>query len=182
MRPPVLNKTDFYRRFFNSEFGNHGLMWESLEEYQDSRFADCVVFRTKIPGGRCQYDVLPQDAPRLWGEFIKSYGLGNVSIHAAMPVEAVLLNAEVTRSPGGLHVFGATVQAHMRVGLATAGQHLNGLAADHLLRRLMLPTDYDWIMNLLDEYPGHVIETTALDRPWGWVPGAQSVVWEVRNY
>lgn len=182
MKRPVLNKQDFYRRFFNGEFGNHGLMWQTLAEYRESRYPHEVVIRTKTPGGLCQYDVSPQDVSAVWRRFRERYNEQDLVLNAAMPARFVLLNAEVSLTPAGLYVFGSTEPGHMRPSLAASGQHHFGLAANQLLRSRLCPGGYDWLMELLDGYPGHVVELTALNRTWGWHPGGRTVFWEVRNF
>lgn len=57
-----------------------------------------------------------------------------------------------------------------------------GSAAWGLLRTVLNPNSLDDLRVLLDEYPGHVVELSALDRCFGTVPGRNAIVWEVRNY
>lgn len=57
-----------------------------------------------------------------------------------------------------------------------------GSAALVLLDNILNPASREDLEHLLLEYPGHVIELSALDVCFGTVPGRNAVIWEVRKY
>ena len=73
------------------------------------------------------------------------------------------------------------VRLPMRSALAQRTLHADGLMALGLLKCYLDDPSYDNMMNLLDEYPDHVVEFTAFSRGMG-VLGWASCVWEVRRY
>ena len=40
----------------------------------------------------------------------------------------------------------------------------------------------EWIYELLENYPDHVIEFNCFTEPWGTLPGYNVVFWEGRSY
>lgn len=57
-----------------------------------------------------------------------------------------------------------------------------GLKARLMLKYYMWWDDYEWILNLLDKYPEHIIEFTTYSVPVGGIPNRNTVIWEVRHY
>ncbi len=56
-----------------------------------------------------------------------------------------------------------------------------GLQAAAVIRKHLNDNSHDDLRELLDTYPGHVVELTALDRCVGTVPHRNAVIWEVRG-
>ena len=70
----------------------------------------------------------------------------------------------------------------MPIALGCGHTHSFGLRADMMVRGCMTPSSYsDW-RELLDLYPGHVLEVSIWDSCIGDVPGRNAVVWEIRKY
>jgi hypothetical protein len=63
-----------------------------------------------------------------------------------------------------------------------APKRWEGSAATVLLRTVLNENSYDDLIALLETYPGHVVELSALDVCFGTVPGRNAVTWEVRQY
>lgn len=63
-----------------------------------------------------------------------------------------------------------------------APRRWEGSAAPALLRSVLNENSYDDLMILLETYPEHVVELTALDVCFGTCPHRNGVVWEVRSY
>ncbi len=55
-------------------------------------------------------------------------------------------------------------------------------AARALLRSVLNPNSYDDLGELLDRYPGHVVELSALEVCYGTCENRNAIVWEVRAY
>lgn len=96
---------------------------------------------------------------------------------------------EVWDSPLGLVVEGIE---HPRTDLAwnwrnsmrdpRRRRRWEGVAARALLARHLNPNSRGDLTELLERYPDHVVELTALDRCLGSVPHRNGIVWECRLY
>ena len=88
---------------------------------------------------------------------------------------------EVYDSPAGLVTIGTFGRKDLKWRQAmAAAQERCGVAARALLREVLNGNSFDDLMELVDHYPGHVVELTALERCYGTCPGRNAVVWEVR--
>jgi hypothetical protein len=61
-------------------------------------------------------------------------------------------------------------------------QAWSGASAKAVLRRHLNPNSLDDLWEVLDRWPGHVVELSALDCCFGTTRGRNAVVWEVRDY
>lgn len=180
--PPVRTKADFYRRFHAGEFGNHGPMWATLEEWKKSGYDKPIAIRTMKPGGRCDYDIQKGQVAERTADFILQ-GWRELNYSAMSPHDCNAIQGEICQLPSGIHLFASTaVELPMRPALATAGRHWNGATAVAVLRHFMDASSYEWMWHLLDSYPGHVLEFTTFTRPYGVIRGMNTVWWEVRLY
>ena len=103
-------------------------------------------------------------------------------ISAMAPTEKQVLQGEVPRGLWGLDLLYTTVARPMREALQVASRSVGGIIAVSLLQQYLCPNSYDWLMHLLDSYPGHVVEFSTYSVEWGTVPGYNTVFWEVRRY
>jgi len=182
MREPVRTKVDFYRRFYAGEFGNHGLMWSSLEDWRSSGYRLPIAIRVLQQAGRCDYNIPPEAVAERTQQFYEA-GWMNLNWSAMAPLDCTTLQGEVSRTERGLTLFCSRLNGlPMRPALAQGGEHHCGLSALMLLRQACDPDSLDWINYLLDEYVDHVIEFTCMDCNWGVFPGRNTVIWEVRRY
>jgi hypothetical protein len=95
----------------------------------------------------------------------------------------VLLMGEVVDGVAGLEFYGVIKppsRSNWRQIMPALGRTFRGLAVRGLLARFLTPSDRDDLADLLDLYPGHVIEFSACDRPAGVLPHRRAVIWEVR--
>lgn len=179
---PVKTKADFYRRFHAGEFGNHGPMWQSLDEYMASGYRGPIAIRTKKRGGRCDYWLSRKDVPRIAREFERE-GWGDINFSAMSPHKYNTLQGEIHDGPRGVEGMLSEVKGlPMRPAMADHSFASFGLECRVLLRSSMTIDDYEHLIGLLDRYPGHVVEFAAFSVPWGVIPGMRTVIWEVRHY
>lgn len=89
---------------------------------------------------------------------------------------------EQSYAPCQLCLYATYGTAPWRQALRDHGQTWFGLQAKNLLKGHMDAASYNDVMELLDLYPGHVIEFSVCDRQVGMVPGRNTVIWEVRDY
>lgn len=191
MKQPVLRKSDFVKRFMRDEFGNKGPNWGTLDEWKASGYKGLVHIRSKRPSdknGQSPYNVPMEEVEQRCKEIRASPDTHYLAGMA--PSSQTLFQGEVQVLPismapediAGLYLRFSTVAKPMREALAEQAWHAQGIMASWLLKRYMDPTSYDWLQELLDEYPGHVIEFSVYDCYWGTLPSVNTVFWEVRLY
>lgn len=177
----VKTKQDFYERFYRGEFGNHGLMWSSLQKWKDSQYKKPIAIRTLKPGGRCDYDIPCNEVEQRTEEFHKQ-GWLELNWSAMAPTERIIIQGEGVLSVGGLQLFISKEKFPMREALRIGGFHTSGVLAMSHLRITCDPDSFDWLMYLFEAYDEHVVEFSIFECCWGVVANKNTVIWEVRKY
>jgi hypothetical protein len=190
MPRPVNSKEDFTRRYLRGEFGNCSPSWPNARNWYEAAYMcgeagtdtlDFVHLRNRIKGGPTHYNVpvwkLAQYCrlSRHWVHDPCWY----ISLMA--PEDDKILQGEICRSSNGLNLFGSFLALPMRVALLEKPFNVTGLAALMTLKSKLDAVSYDWVQELLDLYPEHIIEFSAYSRPWGTL-NYNTVIWEVRLY
>ena len=178
---PVNTKADFYRRFMRGEFGNHTPMWDSLDDWRSAKYTGLIAIRTVTPGGRCDYNVPPDEVEARTQEFLRQ-GWNKLHWSAMAPSEHTLVQGEVVRTHFGLTAFVSRHRSPMRESLKRAGVHISGLLAKLQLQHFLCAASWEWLQHLLDSYPGHIVEFSTFPRPCGVIRSMNTIFWEVRNY
>lgn len=186
-RQPVLTKADFYRRWQAGEFGNRLGSWSTLDEAEADGFAGPTFeIRSVIPRWPYFEAYIPwaDRRARLAAKVAESGtapellrvgedGFGNAHIiqgHVWWPRSDQFV-LEYTFGQG-------TLRAEHDRGLTP----IFNLAARQILHDYLEPVDHDELFILLEDYPDHVVEFTAYERPLGICPGHHMIIWEVRQY
>lgn len=185
---PVLTKQDFVIRYGAGEFGNRSPTWDNLDamaaegvlEWSQYRNAKYHI-RNRVAGGPTWYNVLAETLADAWWTATRMVQERSLYISEMCPTERTLINAEVMRDVGGLYLYYSTVRKPMRDSLKEGGREAKGVAAIAILREFLNNNSYEWLQHLLDSYPDHVVELTALDCCWGTEPGHNTLFWEVRG-
>lgn len=199
MRPPVIYKSDMYRRRDAGEFGNTLPRWNDLDKwYADNTRTEPhmggrmnrFTFSSELWG--VQHSTVPGwPGTRLnvhWTEVprvIKDGGFGgDYTLTAMVRAGSVLWEGDIHRSwDGALECWGnlspapGSWRTHMKNPRVWRGS-----AAHVLLAQVLNENSRDDLEVLLDEYPDHTVELSALDHCFGTHPHRNAVVWEVRRY
>lgn len=183
----IRSKSQMYELFNAGRFGNRTANYDSVEAAlsDTSCRIETFVFRCKVPGGPCWYDIprdkLASEYERYVAELRRRKFPVKVNISEKMPDHLVTLQGELAELPGGLVLKSSTLKAHMRTAMADEAtvSHDVGLAAKMKLRRHMDATSLDWLRDLLDDFPSHVIEFACFSQPVGLLQ-TNTIVWEVR--
>jgi hypothetical protein len=172
---PVVSKANYYARWKAGEFGNKPLQWNSLEDLEASGFLGRVNIRSVVPGGEVIIGVNPGDCRNLLaGKDVRSF-----RFNENMPDERISIQGEVCLNPD-LRLLYSHEKAINRVAMRNA-RHARGLAAVMKLRAGCDAYSYEWIMDLLNAYPGHVVEFSAYQMPVGNCR-KNTIIWETRAY
>lgn len=165
----IARKSDYVALWHKGLLGNKLRSWDSLSEIPPGFQKVMVRQKSRNGGGGMAREALIRDLP-VWP--IKSPG--NYFFNELAPDEKVTLQGEVVECCG-LELFAhcrgpeETGMLRMRDILRKARRY-RGLIALHLLREL------------LDLYPGHVIELSAYSMNLGHCEGRNTIIWEVRAY
>lgn len=197
-RPPVLSKADFVERYLAGEFGNASPSWSTVKDLWDW---GCKEFgtgenarpttglyhlRNRIAGGPTYYNLGWSEAIARWSEFAAA-GQKNWYCSMMAPTEETLINGEVQQTQFavegrcGLDLYYSRVAKPMRASLLEGGRQVSGIIARLTLEYFLDPSSYDWVMELLQLYPDHVVEFSTYAVNWGTIPGRNTVIWEVRG-
>ena len=186
MRPPVLSKADFVRRFLANEFGNRGPTWDSLNDFERSGYTGLVHLRNRVAGGPTWYNIPANQVQAKWLEIChnttKVVEPWNIYFAGMAPTERTLIQGEAMESERGLALYYSTVRKPMREALAEEAVQEYGLTAILRLQYYLDPSSYDDLRMLLGEYDGHVVEFSTYEVCWGTVPNRNTVFWEIRGY
>jgi hypothetical protein len=183
MKPPVLTKVDFVRRYQVSEFGNRAPTWDNIEEFLQSQYRGLVHIRNRAAGGPTWYDVPAENVMTMYYSILDRNKATEKSLYFSgmAPTEKTTFQGEVVQSTNYLDLFYSHVPLPMRGSLLQGGRQVSGLKALWLMKTYMDPSSFDWVQELLEEYPGHVIEFSCYSANWGTVPHRNTVIWEVRG-
>lgn len=176
MKKPVLSKADFLRRFKKGEFGNAPPTWETVEEYLESDYKGLVHLRNKKKAGRTYYNVNK--------ETVKKFPSKNEFYISGMaPHEHGTIQGEVMRSEFGLVLTYFSAKYPMREAFKKCSIKITkGVLSNQILEHHMCVNSYEWVCELLENYPEHVVEFSCFECAWGSTPNRNTVIWEVRKY
>lgn len=193
MKTPVRNKTDMYRRLAAGEFGSTTRQFFDLMEWLEyvtanPRGNNWWGVRTMTPGGPCVLNCEAIHVPPVVWAMEEAGHKVNISLMVDT-VATVTAWLELWDSPTGLVVEGIewpdtdggwTWRNSMPD--PTKRKRWEGVAARMVLARHLNENSLDDARDLIEAYPDHVIEMSALDRCVGVVPCRNGIVWEVRCY
>jgi hypothetical protein len=181
-REVVRSKSNFIRRYARGEFGNMVPTWSTLKEYEESKYPGPVHLRNRVAGGATWYNVPPDMVDVTYRTALNS-GLNHQDIYisAMAPEHLKTFQGEVVRSPNGPRLYYNTQALPMREGFAIEQKWVNGATAMRLLEHYMDASSFNWLQQLFDLYPGHVVEFSCYSRAVGTLE-LNTIWWEVRSY
>jgi len=181
---PVLNKSDFYRRWQNMEFGNRSQSWNTLRAVLASKHPGPFAIRYKVAGSKwCRYHILRAALRGVTQQFISEGAQAALMEFSPMqPDQHLIAQGEVQVDHRGLCVLFSREKAPMRVALATQSRQVFGVVATKVLEWACDPQSASDIVSIAEAYTGHVIEFSAYSRAVGVIPNRNTVIWEVRRY
>ena len=177
------------RRYQKGEFGNRAPTWNSVDEWITDPAGHGSTgwngprlfhLRNRVAGGETYYDLTVNSLIDQLGSLRSP--IENFYVSEMAPTELTLIQGEVCRTFDGLYLTYSTVRRPMREALNQRLETASGLRAKILLESYMDANSFDWTMELLDNYDGHVVEFSTYSCEWGTLPYYNSVFWECRAY
>jgi len=180
---PVLTKNDFVRRYIRGEFGNRAPSWGTLDEFQSSGYRGKVHIRNRVANGLTWYNIESSQVLNHWVELV-TLGVSPDSLYLSgmAPHDYGSIQGEFQQSVHWMDLTYCDAKLPMREAMAVETSVATGVTALCLLKKNMDPVSYDWSLELMNLYPGHVIEFSCFGVSWGTIPHRNTVIWEVRNY
>lgn len=182
----ITDKATMYRMLNQGCFGNTVPAFMSLKEwenrsdyYKSSVFPLWGIRSMKSGDKRMKLDVPTKDV----SSYVhKWFGEDPCNI-SPMVDQWLTMRAEIFESTTGLTV--RTVIGHNSVKWRDAFREfeltLSRIAAVMHLKSYLNSNSYDDLVDILDKYPQHVVELTALNVCRGTVHGRNAIIWEVRE-
>jgi hypothetical protein len=185
----VASKSVNVELFARGAFGNHLRTWKTIADLEASGFTGKIMLRFRKPDGPVQKDLTVRQAVTAARKLVRSGKWRYEEIYFNEVLERqdelVAIQGELMISDTGLYLFYSSVPMRMREALRSGNvQHVWNLQAQSLLRHHLDPSSYDDLMELLDDYPDHIIEFTCCKQAVGSMAdrGRNTIVWEVRQY
>jgi hypothetical protein len=186
VRKSITTKAQMYRQLVAGDFGNTIPRWFTIREWEEREMALSQklwgVQHASIPGFPGTRLNVPTNQV---AALVVANGFGENYVISPMVSEwgKVVWEGNVARLVGGIFAEG-----HFNPEPGSWRQHMLNpyqwrlTKADLLLKLVLNENSYDDLMVLLDEYPDHVVEFSAMEGCYGTVPNRNSIVWEVRQY
>jgi hypothetical protein len=179
----ITSKSQMYAALLAGKFGNTIPCWFSVEDWEGvADFTKQWGVRTMTVGGPCRL-FCPADEVRSTFESYLSMGhTPQISCMIDNYGDCVLM-ADVWDSPTGLIVHGIDMpekDANWRRDMPGKARMYEGVAARRLLRRRLNENSYDDLMELLELYPDHDVELSAMSICFGTLPHRNTIIWECR--
>jgi hypothetical protein len=182
----ITSKSQYYELASRGIFGNKFRTWNTIEEYQNSGFTGPTRFRSKVPGS-----AFFTTAPPFYGDVVRrayekliSRGArsGDLIFCEAAPEEFLTFQGELTRDwAGRLQLSWSTEPGITNREAMTRARRSSGLEGALMLGHYLDPGDHDDLMQMLDDYPDHVVEFSVYSKAAG-ILDRRMIVWEVRLF
>lgn len=182
----ILSKRDGARLFMQGQFGNRIRQWDTPDDLMLSDYPGeapvTIRARAAHGGGPCLYDIPKcriMDA--LCRYPFRKLPRELLYFNETLRKSTVTMQGEVAEFPGGWYLRYSTLPDHMRPALAQEPREARGLRAMAIAEHFMDARSYQCLRDLMEKFPGHVVEFTCASEPIGdlrW----NSIIWEVRRY
>jgi len=183
--PVIRSKKQMYDMLAKGLLGNTILQYFSIKEWRDSGEDKKYAFwgvRTLTPGGPCRLNCPVEQVEDTIKRFESDGNRCNISLMIDK-VCNVTLWAELWQSPTGLVVYGIEYPVgSWREKMPYQGKHWDRLSAKLLLEKHLNGNSLTDAMELLEKYPGHILELSATESILGIYPGRNTIHWELRAY
>ncbi len=181
----LATKDEMYNRYQRGAFGNKPRIWHDYGQLEQDPPTRPVTMRYKGKGGGgfCNYNVQLSEVPAIMQEWAeKGADTALITFNEGLPDDRLEIQGEVMQSAEHLSLRYSTEKLPMRLALKKSQSHVSGVIASLTLKHFLDPTSLDELYELLDIYPGAVIEFGTYSVDVGTVPRRNTIFWEVRHY
>lgn len=184
MAESIPNKAAMYRMLAAGQLGNSLPQYFSVEEWRtrkEDRHIDVWGVRTLTAGGPCRLFCPADEVAQTVASFAPHAVNISLMVGAAYTVR---LMADVWVGVGGLEFYGVVDpprESNWRQVMPTGGRHYRLSAARAILHDRLNSNALADLYDLLERFPGHVVELSACEECLGVLPGRNAVTWEVRG-
>jgi hypothetical protein len=167
-----------YELLYAGRFGNYPRAWESLEELQASGFSGEVSLRSKEVSNPVKlYHIPSEKVAEIVAALPEAQRNSGLVFSEAPPDSQRAIQGEWD----GTNLTYSFVPKPMRLAFVEDMRHADGLEAKTLLRYYLDPADVEWLDELLEDFPDHVVEFSGFKIRTG-THRRRMIVWEVRQY
>ncbi len=182
----VNSKHENHRLLMQGEYGNTIQNWMDIEEVRQSGFKGQVGLRSWTPGFRTVYHIDQHDMEKTLREAKWSYPRHEFYWSGMTPDDHLRLQGEfIDGMRNGSYVHRSltysTIQKPMKIAFMQETKHVDGIAAEIIIRNAMDDQSHEKFMELRERYSNAAIEFSCWDIPMGTL-GWNTVFWEVRDY
>jgi hypothetical protein len=175
----ITNKRQMQQLLASGRLGNAMRMWPNLEALQASGYDGLVYVRSmQISNSDKLFEVPAAEVAERLNQ--RRIALASCRFYEAPLNELRVIQGEFCHLPP-YYLNYTMAHEPLRTALERDSRHAYGSEALGILRHYCDPADYDWLHELLDVYPGHVIEFSVLRQRVGTLR-RRMVIWEVRSY
>lgn len=167
-----------YEHLYNGRFGNYPLAWESLQEVLESSYRGHISLRSRQTSNPIRLYHIP-------------FSDLNTTL-AKLPIEQTKYGLVFSESPDdskrtiqgewdGFSLTYSFYKAPMRLAFEKQMLHAEGAKARWLLKSYLDVSDYEWLGELIEDFPNHIVEFSGFSCRVG-VLRRYAVFWECRLY
>lgn len=175
----IETKGEMYRLLESGRFGNYPLSWRSVRDVQVSGFAGLVSVRSRqIANPVRLYGIPVSQLTATISRLPDDQKNADLTFSEFVPHET---HGTIQGEWDGFSLTHSFYRAPMRIALERQLLHAEGPAARWILKRHLDATDYEWLDDLLVDFPGHVVEFSGFACRVGTLR-RRTIFWEVRAY
>lgn len=175
----ITTKRRMYELLHTGRFGNYPRAWHSLAEVQQSGYTGHVSIRSlEVNNPVRLYHVPAKELGRLIAELPERHRAAGLTFSESPDDSLRVVQGEYN----GNHLTYSFARYPMRIAFEHECLHARGFLATCILTTYLEANDFDWLRDLLADFPDSTVEFSAFRRPVGTQAGSKMIVWEVRHY
>jgi len=175
---PVTTKRRMYELVERGRLGNYPRWWRSIEQMRADGYRGHVSLRSLEVANPVRLYHVPADQLQKCFESLPACQReAGIVFSEDPPDEKRVIQGEWD----GYELHYTFAKHPMRIAFDEQSLHASGPRARLILRSYLQASDYEWLDELTNDFPGHVVEFSAFSVPVGLL-NTYMLVWEVRAY
>lgn len=171
-------KGEMYRHLYAGRFGNYPQAWRSLAEIRASKYSGHVSIRSLQTSNPVKLYHVPADQLAAKVASLPASHRDSGLVFSESPDDS---KRTIQGEWDGFNLTYSFYQAPMRLAFEKQLLHADGAKARWLLKKYLDASDYEWLDELLVDFPDHVIEFSGFSIRVG-THRRRMICWEVRRY